>query len=452
MNQKSQVTDQLTKTLNLSSKETEKTWGKLADLTSLLNSPRDSLISLNRLISFNPTAKLENNPNITIEYYDPEKIELINQSKEVITQQILKISNQIEKDPKNASLWIILGHCYALLNDFENAYTAYTNVLNLDPSSKDQYFLYGIGSVKLHYKYLVDSCSHFQNIISLNNMPESPDIHFRYAIMLRMMGENLRALKALEDIKSKKTFPPNLTIDDIDFQIAFTCQLDNQFAKARSIYSMLYQRHPDTIEIVQQYCWFLSLLNDQQSLNEAEQLIHNSNLNDPFLNFVQAQIAMKKDDMNTAYNSYCGCISFWNDSPLFWCGLGVLYFRNEQDQDAIVAFQRALYLKGELVEAWANLGLIFELINDQESALKIYDAAETKCENNQIIVARKKALQMGKKASRSMILEVSDSRYFQQIPEKIANQYLADSPLIPAEQIGVTSSIDRLIPCHLSLF
>ena len=283
-------------------------------------------------------------------------------------------------------------------------------------------------------------------------MPESPDIHFRYAIMLRMMGENLRALKELEDILSKKSFPPNLTADDINFQIAFTYQLNNESVKAKSIYSTLYKLHPDTIQIVQQYCWFLSLFDDPQSLNEAEHLINISGLNDPLLNFIKAQIAMKKDDMNTAYNSYCQCISFWSDSPLFWCGLGVLYFKNDQSQDAIVAFQRALYLKGELVEAWANLGLIFQLQHDHESAMRIYDAAELKCDNNQIIVERKKALQMGRPVSQSMILEVNDSRYFQQVPEKVANQYLADSPFIPPEQIGLPSSYNILSPNHISLF
>ena len=168
-NHSSQVSDRLSKTLNLAASEYEKSWGKLADLTSLFNSPKDTSISLTRLISYNPTTRLENNPSITLKYFKPDKIEEINQSKDIITQQIQKISNQIEKDQKNVKLWIILGHCYALLNDFANAYTAYTNVLNLDPNIKDQYFLYGIGSVRLFFKYLNESWSHFQNIISVNN-------------------------------------------------------------------------------------------------------------------------------------------------------------------------------------------------------------------------------------------------------------------------------------------
>ncbi|KAK8866456.1 hypothetical protein M9Y10_009419 [Tritrichomonas musculus] len=442
----------LSKTLDRATKEYERSWGKLADLTSLFQSSNDTSISLCRLISYNPTTLLEKNSNLSMEYFESDKIEKIDQSKEAISQQIIKTANQIEKDPSNVKLWIILGHCYALLNDFTNAYTAYTNVLNLDPSNKDPYFLYGIGSVRLHFKILNEKGSHFQNI-SLDKMPEAPDVHLRFAIMLRMMGENFRALKEFDDILQRKSLPPNLTVDDINFQKAFTYQLSNQHAKAKSMYESLYQNHPNTIEIIQQYCWFLSLSKDPQSLDEAERIIKKADINDPLLNFVKAQIAMKKDDMNTAYQSYCNCISFWSDSPLFWCGLGVLYFKNDQSQDAIVAFQRALYLKGELVEAWANLGLIFEFLGEPQNAMKIYEAAESKCENNQIIIERKKELQMGRRQpSQSMILEVNDSKYFQQVAEKIANQYIADSPFIPPEQIGLDSSYNIYISNHRSLF
>ena len=124
------------------------------------------------------------------------------------------------------------------------------------------------------------------------------------------------------------------------------------------------------------------------------------------------------------------------DSPLFWCGLGVLYFKNKQINDAKVAFKRALFLKQDISEAWLNLGLIFEIQNDTKTALSIYNASRVSCPNSDLIKERYEMLASGrsKQAPQNMILEIND--YYTQIADKVANEYASIPP------VNITAAFD----------
>jgi len=74
----------------------------------------------------------------------------------------------------------------------------------------------------------------------------------------------------------------------------------------------------------------------------------------------QTDPAAVYEDLAGAYEHYKICTEYYNNNPLFWCGLGSLYYKNDQGEDAIGAFRRALALKSEVAWAWLNIGLIFE--------------------------------------------------------------------------------------------
>jgi predicted Zn-dependent protease len=247
----------------------------------------------------------------------------------------------------------------------------------------------------------------------------------------------------------------------VNLQIAYTYQQANRIDKATHVYADLYKRHPNTLELVQQYCWFLSLQSERASFEKADRIIQQSGQqNDPVLRLVMARIAMKQQDMTLAYQRYCDCISFWTDSPLFWCGLGVLYFKNDQMQDAIVAFQRALYLKPELSEAWANLGLIFELQRELPTASQVYQQAIQACSEKDAKTVRDRlnAINGGRQrpANVNQIIDVNDSPFFVQVAERIAGEYTANPPLIPAALVGgddvLEAALSEIVPPHKSVF
>ena len=221
------------------------------------------------------------------------------------------------------------------------------------------------------------------------------------------------------------------------FQLAYTNQLMGKTEIAKHIYNELYQHNPKNSDIIQQYCWFLLLQGDDLSVDLAENIINKFNPNEPTLLLILARIAMKKNKMTLAHNRYCACISYWNYSPLFWGGIGVLYFKNEQDQDAIIAFQRAELVNPDIPEIWLNLALIFELQEDFPKTMHVYELGIERCSNNEKIRERYAAFQSKRsKPDRSMILEINDSKLFPQIAEKISNGFINTPPAIPPNQIG----------------
>jgi tetratricopeptide (TPR) repeat protein len=129
-------------------------------------------------------------------------------------------------------------------------------------------------------------------------------------------------------------------------------------------------------------------------------------------------------------------------------------------QDAIVAFQRALFLKPEIAEAWANLGLIFELQKETGTAIAVYQQALQACSEKDARVVRDRlnAINGGRNrpVASTQVIEVNDSPFFVQVAAKLAAEWAADPPPLPARLIGADDSLDLIIgemtPPHRSIF
>ena len=156
-------------------------------------------------------------------------------------------------------------------------------------------------------------------------------------------------------------------------------------------------------------------------------------------------MAVKKEDMATAYQHYRFCISYCSDNPFFWCGLGVLYYKNDQRQDAVVAFQRALFLKGEMPEAWLNIGLIFEQQADFNSAQKIYQTGQTKCTGSPEFAQRIASINAHQRTgnrSQYQLIDVDDMKFIQPTPEVFVNDYVSAVPELPTECYGIGAAAE----------
>jgi tetratricopeptide (TPR) repeat protein len=341
----------------------------------------------------------------------------------LLNQIVITGAKQLECDQLNPQHFIVLGHCHLLLNDFLNAFAAYANVTRIGVRVEDPYFWYGAGCVYQHFNYNADANRYMKQALQFwTQIPRKADLVRRLGINQRALGEYDNSIPAFEGLLAMP--PSGLTADDIRFQVAFSHQLAGHKDRASGCYHELYNRHRKCLPVIQQYCWFLSLQSDAPSLDLAAQIVHAVGIDDPILKLVSAQLAMKQQDLQAAYHRYCECITEWNDSPLFWCKLGVLYFKNDQMNDAIVAFQRALYLKAEVFEAWANLGLIFEVQGETDQAIKIYEIGMQNCPNAKQLRERLNLLAGGRGRTTQAVLEINDSKYFVQIAEKISSEFL----------------------------
>jgi tetratricopeptide (TPR) repeat protein len=178
------------------------------------------------------------------------------------------------------------------------------------------------------------------------------------------------------------------------------------------------------------------------------------------MRFAAARIAMKRRDINDAYARYRECTPDWSDSPLFWGGLGLLYLKNEQMEDAVVAFQRALFLRPDIPEVWANLGLIYDYQGQAENASRVYSTGLANCREDQLLKERLAQIGPRKNAPRPGIvrdlIELDGSQYFQQPAEKIALKLLENAPDLSGSSFmtepGIAEHSSDLFLAFQSLF
>ena len=422
------LADAVARTLAAVNQELEKVWQDTFEVSQSLGAEPSLAQAIRRVAAYNPCSQAL------------EQVPIVKQTVDALVQIILQRAGELQVNATSEA-FASLGHCYLMLADFPNAYSAYTTALKLNSDIGDPYFWYGIGCAYQNFKYTRDAIRFFEKALpGISDEAVKTDIHLRLAIAERFEERFDRALSHFDMVLAN--LPPNLQEDDIKFQIAFTEQQAGR-NDAESMYVSLQSRHPGNLTVLKQYAWFLSLQDDGHSLEQGDR-IASSVPKDPHMMFIMARIAIKRKDLYKAYDYYRESIAHWNDSPLFWYGLGVLYMRNDQKQDAIVAFQRAISICSDFEEAWLNLAAIMEM-HDVDRTSALYQSAIMKCPNSQRLKDRFTSFQAGSRFANATdaIVEVTDSKFFTQIPDKLASDWLSRPPKLPAAAlIGTASPTD----------
>ena len=357
---------------------------------------------------------------------------------------ILRVVNtclaEVGKGSSDSKLLATLAHCHLMLGDYPNAYVWYTRALSAE-GPNDGYRWLGAGVVCHHLKLFEDANQIYQQVLRFEAMASfASDVMLRLAFVQRSLGQFDECLATL--MRVQQCIPRGLSEDDVKFHIAFTYQVAGQSRYACSVYQDLFQKHPRCLPVVQQYLWFLSLQVDglwwKLACETIERLPPEQRA-DPLIAFTDARLSMKTQDMTTSYHKYCACHARWSSCPIFWCGLGVLYVKNEQFGDAVVAYDYALKLKQDIYEAWANLGYLCELQGDYASAIKRYQTGIERCGNLQIFCERIARLNSKRGMEVGMapwgLIEVDESRYFTQPAELIAQEIVDSTPKIPFSEL-----------------
>ena len=438
---------QIEKTIMEANNTFEKGWEGFNELSSLFGLKRESNIAIHRLMSYNPL-----NPMIQNSSLYPAAVLLTN----LITNKEKSLNQDEEKIPTTD--WIILAHSYLMLNDYVNAYSLYTRVLSRKEEITDGSFWYGIGIVYQHFKYYNKAIEFFLKCQSFSPILDQSTMKFRLALCYR---SNDQAQESIPIFQSLLDSPPNgLTSDDIKFHLAFSYQLTNQKDQAISLYKELLANHPNSEEVTQQLAWYLSLQSDSLPLEQFINSLSNELKANPIIQLLRAKLAMRKLDMTTAYELFSQCIAYWNNNPLFWCNLGILYFKNEQYQDSVIAFQRALYLNADIPEAWLNFGLVFEIRKEIDNAKRIYSIGIQNCTDSTIL--KEKLDQINhlnpsmNKSSSYHTMDINDTKLFVQIPDKYALLQIIQVPRFSTRNLEIDEenqkTLDLLITPMISIF
>ena len=389
-----------------------------AQVASECDCPEECFYAAKRALSYNPSNQL------VLSLVDSIKPQ-ITKIRDLIEENGTLLQKENDKFP----IWRNLGTFYLALGDFPNSFAAFAHI-TINTNQTNPSFLYAAGVVYAHFHYPDVAISFFQQILQTNrDFKFNSDILFRLAILYRNTENYQKSTEIFQMIAQP---PNNMTEGDIQLQIAYNLSKMGQNEAALKIYQQLYSMNPTNIKLIQQYliARLLSCSNPSQYMDlqmEVNMVMQKIGF-DPVLGLIDARLSLKMNDMKVSYDKCKRCINYSSDSPYFWVSLGILYFSNDQNQDAVSAFQRALYLRCDIPEPWLNIGLIYEVNGDNLNAGKIYQTGLQRCPNCKEFQERLS----GNKHS-SQMLEISDDKFFTQLPEKFANDYISAVPELPLE-------------------
>ena len=444
------MTKDLSQAIETANQSLEYIWSTIASTAREMGSTSITNCAASRALSYNPQNRK------ALEAHPSSK-----NGTSFLCETIQQLLLELQANPSSIKQWALLGKCYLCLSDFTNAYSSFGHVLRLINSQQnfdDIYFWYSIACVYQHFGYNQDALKFFQTLQSIleNSQKTTPfplisDFYLRLGLLQRSLGNYKESIEAFEHIKKTKAqLPPSLTNDDIAFHIGFTALLSPETEnRAITEFRNLLNKYPNNLKLIQQYTWAISFKSDENLLKEAKQLIdnHPEFKDDPLISFITARIQLKSNDIEAAYAKFSACISDWAESSVFWCSLGVLYMKHEQKQDALLAFQRAILLKPEMDEAWLNLGMVFEIWDSSQNAVKIYEAGKQYCPKSQKLQDRLTRLSQGQRPpmQRMEIEEVGFSKFFTQVGDAYSENITRTPPAIPGSSITAEEAKQPII-------
>ncbi|KAH3945914.1 hypothetical protein HBH98_110840 [Parastagonospora nodorum] len=309
----------------------------------------------------------------------------------------------LKVDPANGDVWGSLGHCYLMMDDLQQAYSAYQQALYHLSDPKEPKLWYGIGILYDRYGSLEHAEEAFSQVMRMEpTFEKANEIYFRLGIIYK---QQQKFNQSLDCFKYIVTNPPRpLTEEDIWFQVGHVYEQQKEFEAAKGAYRRVLERDPNHAKVLQQLGW----LHHQQSTNytSQEQAIEYleksvaSDQTDAQSWYLLGRCYMSQQKYPKAYEAYQQAVYRDGRNPTFWCSIGVLYYQINQYRDALDAYSRAIRLNPNISEVWYDLGTLYESCNNQTAdALDAYQRAADLDPSNVHIKARLQLLQNGQSSA-----------------------------------------------------
>lgn len=128
-------------------------------------------------------------------------ISCILRSKDQFTAAVEYLRQIIKIEPANGEVWSSLGHCYLMMDDLQQAYSAYQQALYHLPDPKEPKLWYGIGILYDRYGSLEHAEEAFSQVMRMDpQFEKANEIYFRLGIIYKQQqkfGQSLEVRKTL---------------------------------------------------------------------------------------------------------------------------------------------------------------------------------------------------------------------------------------------------------------
>lgn len=135
-------------------------------------------------------------------------ISCILRSKDQFTAAVEYLRQIIKIEPTNGEVWSSLGHCYLMMDDLQQAYSAYQQALYHLPDPKEPKLWYGIGILYDRYGSLEHAEEAFSQVMRMEpNFEKANEIYFRLGIIYK---QQQKFQQSLEVSAARWPFPRTL--------------------------------------------------------------------------------------------------------------------------------------------------------------------------------------------------------------------------------------------------
>ena len=163
----------------------ESTWLQLGQLSELMGELDGAIQAYERAMSFNQWSV----PAMLA-------ISCILRSKDQFTAAVEYLRQIIKIDPANGEVWSSLGHCYLMMDDLQQAYSAYQQALYHLPDPKEPKLWYGIGILYDRYGSLEHAEEAFSQVMRMDpNFEKANEIYFRLGIIYKQQQKFQQSLE-----------------------------------------------------------------------------------------------------------------------------------------------------------------------------------------------------------------------------------------------------------------
>ncbi|KAF2768660.1 TPR-like protein [Teratosphaeria nubilosa] len=319
-------------------------------------------------------------------------ISCILRSKDQFTAAVEYLRQIIKLEPNNGEVWSSLGHCYLMMDDLQQAYSAYQQALYHLPDPKEPKLWYGIGILYDRYGSLEHAEEAFSQVMRMEpGFEKANEIYFRLGIIYKQQQKFTQSLECFRYIVRDPPRP--LSEEDIWFQIGHVHEQQKDYDSAKAAYTRVLERDPNHAKVLQQLGWLhhqqsTSFSSQEQAIEYLEKSVA-SDQTDAQSWYLLGRCYMSQQKYPKAYEAYQQAVYRDGRNPTFWCSIGVLYYQINQYRDALDAYSRAIRLNPNISEVWYDLGTLYESCNNQTSdALDAYSRAADLDPTNVHIKAR----------------------------------------------------------------
>ncbi|CAG9312022.1 unnamed protein product [Blepharisma stoltei] len=274
--------------------------------------------------------------------------------------------------------WTNLGHCYLIMQKFEESFRAYSNAHQLWNDSAPAQLWYGLGLLCSKCRLFEIAEKYFEATLRTDpNFEYSPQVYLKLGIINKNSKQYLKAITYLRNCLNIQDLNKDETIEVL-CQIASCLEISkkNEALELYKIAKNLQTNLKTTVCLG--WGHFINWEYDKAILlfNEALSFIEDTESKGYCdILYLKARCLAETKSFPRALSIFNAITGKYPEEPIYKVSLAVVFAELKQCQNALKCLCDCLSLKYDEVDVYVNLGVINELMFQRDEAKKWYQKA-----------------------------------------------------------------------------